>query len=224
MPLKTRRSPTQILTRLATAPDPDLTPARLQAECDRRERARQELPEALRLAIAQSDMPPADLIPGFAFNPEDMEGLLLAFFYGARNGWLSNLHRLDASDRLPGARGIVYDRDTLEYGNPLLRRFTHHQLQVAWTAIEQISTSRAGMGRTGWLAYCLKVLVRKLDETHPDNAEWPEVRQIDIYRGMVALSQQLAGLEGNLDGYAPADQTQARLKQLFCKLKSKKRG
>lgn len=177
------------------------------------------LPAALLEAIEQQDFLPKDLKPGFDFYYEDMAQLLKAYYFGAKRGWLSYLHRQDMTDRTSTARAILYNPELIPHGNPLLKLFTHRQVDWAVRQLLQRSVVREGQSRAGWHEYCLRVLVGKAKPEEVENATQPEVRDEDKVRAMVVLSQILAPVLGNID--RKNDLISKRLQTLFEKLEKK---
>jgi hypothetical protein len=137
--------------------------------------------------------------PGFYFDEEDMKQLLKLYYFGESGRWRSHLDRLDHTDRLQKDRGIVLDPGAIRYGNPLLKQFSHPQMDGVIRQLAEKTVWRAGQGVTGWYEYVLRCWAGRTSPDLHANLRMPEVRDKDTLRALVQLSNLLAQRLGQID-------------------------
>lgn len=154
----------------------------------------------------------------FLFSEANMQQLLKAYYYGGSRDWHSYLERLDMQAPGPRYSSGSFDRSQLSDGNPLLRQFTHRQVDWALGELRQFESVRAGKRISGWLEYCLKVSIGKENPKSEANATMPEVRAQDKVKAMLALGQLLSQVIDHIDRPRERIRKETRLNQLMQQL------
>jgi len=136
---------------------------------------------------------------GFRFSHDEMKQLLELYYFGEGRAWASRLDRLDSQDRTQKVRGIQYDSTAIQHGNPLLAEFTHEQVDWAIRELSLEATARGGGIIVGWLEYCLLIWLKRTSPKLLINRDKPLVRDKDIFKAVVRLSQLLSQARGRFE-------------------------
>lgn len=137
--------------------------------------------------------------PAFLFSEADLRQLLVLFWFGESESWLSHLDRIDQTDRLQRDRGMVYDRSTLPQPNILVQKFTHQQVNRCLMALAAKGVMRDSRKIVGWHEYALQVMVNKTDPACEENRGMPPVRKVDMVKAMIALSKEMSRVIDTVD-------------------------
>lgn len=154
----------------------------------------------------------------FTFDEQDLLQLLKAYYAGASKHQASHLQRMDMQPELPRCASGILDRSRLSGGNALLRQFTHQQVDWAIQQLRGHETVRAGKRITGWLEYCLKVMIGQEKTECEANALMPEVRKQDKVKALMAMGQLLSQVVGHIDRPREPIRRETRLDELLQKL------